>query len=71
MNQKRDLNNISRRRFGQTGVAAMLAAGAAPAFIGRASADEPKTKLGLAVSAWVVTRQPQLGPRFPRANTFG
>ena len=49
MNQKRDLNNISRRRFGQTGVAAMLAAGAAPAFIGRALADEPKKQLGLAI----------------------
>jgi glucose-fructose oxidoreductase len=49
MNQKQDHNSLSRRRFSQTGLAAMLAAGAAPTLIGRASADEPKKTLGLAI----------------------
>ena len=44
MKQKQDENRISRRRFTQTGVSAMLASGVATALVGRASADEPKEK---------------------------
>lgn len=41
--------NLSRRQFNQGGLAAMIAAGIAPAMIGRAQADEPKKQLGLAI----------------------
>ncbi len=42
-------NNVTRRQFNQGSMAAMIAAGLAPAMICRAEADEPKKQLGLAI----------------------
>ena len=49
MKQEYGLNYVSRRTFTHNGIAAMLAAGAAPAFVSHARADEPNKKLGMAV----------------------
>ena len=49
MKQEYGLNYVTRRTFTHNGVAAMLAAGAAPAFVTHARADEPNKKLGMAV----------------------
>ena len=49
MSQKRIINNVTRRQFNQGSIAAMIAAGIAPAMIGRAEADEPEKQLGLAI----------------------
>ena len=49
MKQEYGLNYVSRRTFTHNGIAAMLAAGAAPAFVTHARADEPNKKLGMAV----------------------
>ena len=49
MKHEYGLNYVSRRTFTHNGVAAMLAAGAAPAFVTHARADEPNKKLGMAV----------------------
>ena len=49
MSQKRIINNVTRRQFNQGSMAAMVASGIAPVMIGRAEADEPKKKLGLAI----------------------
>lgn len=49
MKQEYGLKYVSRRTFTHNGVAAMLAAGTAPAFVTHARADEPNKKLGMAV----------------------
>ena len=49
MKHEYGLNYVSRRAFTHNGIAAMLAAGAAPAFVSHARADEPNKKLGMAV----------------------
>ena len=49
MKHEYGLNYVSRRTFTHNGIAAMLAAGAAPAFVSHARADEPNKKLGMAV----------------------
>lgn len=49
MKHEYGLNYVSRRTFTHNGIAAMLAAGAAPAFVTHARADEPNKKLGMAV----------------------
>ena len=49
MKQEYGLKYVSRRIFTHNGVAAMLAAGTAPAFVTHARADEPNKKLGMAV----------------------
>ena len=49
MKHEYGLNYVSRRTFAHNGIAAMLAAGAAPAFVTHARADEPNKKLGMAV----------------------
>ena len=49
MKQEYGLNYVRRRTFTHNGIAAMLAAGAAPAFVSHARADEPNKKLGMAV----------------------
>ena len=49
MKHEYGLNYVSRRTFAHNGIAAMLAAGAAPAFVSHARADEPNKKLGMAV----------------------
>lgn len=49
MKQEYGQNYVSRRTFTHNGIAAMLAAGAAPAFVSHARADEPNKKLGMAV----------------------
>ena len=49
MKHEYGLNYVSRRTFTHNGIAAMLAAGAAPAFVTHARADEPNKKRGMAV----------------------
>lgn len=49
MKQEYGLNYVSRRTFTHNGIAAMLAAGAAPASVTHARADEPNKQLGMAV----------------------
>ena len=49
MKHEYGLNYVSRRTFTHNGIAAMLAAGAAPAFVTHARADEPNKQLGMAV----------------------
>ena len=49
MKQEYGLNYVSRRTFTHNGIAAMLAAGAAPAFVSHARADEPNKQIGMAV----------------------
>lgn len=49
MKHEYGLNYVSRRTFTHNGIAAMLAANAAPAFVTHARADEPNKKLGMAV----------------------
>ena len=49
MKQEYGQNYVSRRTFTHNGIAAMLAAGAAPAFVSHARADEPNKQIGMAV----------------------